>query len=76
MRMFALLFNIFQTYITMIPHLLELNTYEMNIKTKLLEDYVNFVDTTRKQIYNLCICRIIFVSIVIILTNIRVVILS
>ena len=47
----------------------------MNIKTKLLEDYVNFVDTTKKQNFNLWICRIILVFIVIILTNIQVVIL-
>ena len=48
----------------------------MNIKTKLLEEYVNFVDSTKKQNKNLCICTIILVFIVIILTIIRVVILS
>ena len=25
------------------------NTYKMNIKTNLLEEYVNFVDNTKKQ---------------------------
>ena len=40
----------------------------MNIKTKLLEEYVNFVDSTNKQNKNLWICTIILVFIVIILT--------
>ena len=48
----------------------------MNIKTSLLEEYVNFVDNTKKQNKNLWICIIIVVFIVIILTIIRVVILS
>ena len=48
----------------------------MNIKTNLLEEYVNFVDNTKKQNKNLWICTIILVFIVIILTIIRVVILS
>ena len=48
----------------------------MNIKTKLLEEYVNFVDNTKKQNKNLWIFTIILVFIVIILTIIRVVILS
>ena len=43
-------------------------TYKMNIKTKLLEEYVNFVDNTNKQNKNLWICTIILVFIVIILT--------
>ena len=36
-----LLYNlyVFKTY----------NTYKMNIKTNLLEEYVNFVDNTKKQ---------------------------
>ena len=42
-------------------------TYKMNIKTKLLEEYVNFVDNTNKQNKNLWICTIILVFIVIIL---------
>ena len=46
----------------------------MNIKTKLLEEYVNFVDNTKQQNKNLY--TIILVFIVIILTIIRVVILS
>ena len=44
----------------------------MNIKTKLLEEYVNFVDITEKRNKKLWICTIILVFIVIILTNIRV----
>ena len=40
----------------------------MNIKTKLLEEYVNFVDNANKQNKNLWICTIIIVFIVIILT--------
>ena len=40
----------------------------MNIKTKLLEEYVNFVENTRKQNKNLWIYTIILVFIVIILT--------
>ena len=51
-------------------------TYKMNIKTKLLEEFVNFVDNTKKQNKNLWICTIILVFIVIIFTIIRVVILS
>ena len=46
----------------------------MNIKTNLLEAYVNFVDNTKKQNNNLWICTIILVFIAIILTIIRVVI--
>ena len=46
----------------------------MNIKTKLLEEYVNFVDNTKKQNKNLWKCTIILVFIVIILTIIRVLI--
>ena len=48
----------------------------MNIKTILLEDYINFVDNTKKQNKNLWILTIILVFIVIILTIIRVFILS
>ena len=40
----------------------------MNIKTKLLEEYVNFVDDTKKQNKNLWTFTIILVFIVIILT--------
>ena len=43
-------------------------SFKMNIKTKLLEEYVNFVDNTNKQNKNLWICTIILVFIVIILT--------
>ena len=44
----------------------------MNIKTNLLEEYVNFVDTTNKRKKKLWICTIMFVFILIILTIIRV----
>ena len=44
----------------------------MNLKTNLLEDYVNFVDITKKRNKKLWICTIILVFIVIILTIIRV----
>ena len=46
----------------------------MNIKTNLLEEFVNFVDITKKQNKKLWICTIILVFILIILTIIRVVI--
>ena len=39
----------------------------MNIKTNLLEKFVNFVDKTKKRNKNLWICTIILVLIVIIL---------
>ena len=48
------------------------NTYKMNIKTNLLEEYVNFVDTTKKRNEKLWICTIILVFILIILTMIQV----
>ena len=44
----------------------------MNIKTNLLEEYVNFVDNTKKRNKKLCICTITLVFILFILTNIRV----
>ena len=44
----------------------------MNIKTNLLEEYINFVDNTKTQNKNLWICTIILVFIVIILTIIGV----
>ena len=44
----------------------------MNIKTNLLEEYVNLLDNTKKQNKNLCICTIILVFILNILTIIRV----
>ena len=40
----------------------------MNIKTNLLEEYVNYVDNTNKQNQNLWICTIILVFILIIHT--------
>ena len=45
----------------------------MNIKTNLLEEYVNFVDNTKKQNKKLWICTIILVFIVIILTIIGII---
>ena len=39
----------------------------MIIKTNLLEDYVNFVNKTKKQIKYLWVCTIILVFIVIII---------
>ena len=44
------------------------SSFKMNIKTKLLEEYVNFVDITKKKNKNLWICTIILVFIVIMLT--------
>ena len=44
----------------------------MNIKTNLLEDYVNFVDITKKGNKKLWICKIILLFILNILTIIRV----
>ena len=40
----------------------------MNIKTNLLEDYVNFVDITKKRNKKLWICIIILIFILITLT--------
>ena len=39
----------------------------MNIRTNLLEEYVNFVDNTRKQSKNLWICKIILFIVIIII---------
>ena len=47
----------------------------MNIKTNLVEEYVNFVNNTIKQNQNLWICTIILVFILIILTIVFVFIL-
>ena len=44
----------------------------MKIRTNLLEEYVNFVDTTKKRNKKLWICTIILVFILIILTIIGV----
>ena len=44
----------------------------MNIKTNLLEEYVNFVDSTKQQTKFLWICTIILIFIVIILVILRV----
>ena len=44
----------------------------MNIKTDLLEEYVNFVDNTKKRNKKLWICTFILVFILFILTFIRV----
>ena len=74
MRMFTLLLNISQTFLTILTHLLQLN--KMNIKTNLLEDYVNLVDNTKKRNKKLWTCTIILVFVLIILTIIQVVIHS
>ena len=47
-------------------------TYKMNIKTNLLEEYVNFVDNTKKRNNKLRMCTTILVFILIILTIIGV----
>ena len=44
----------------------------MNIKTNLLEEYINFVDKTKKRNKKLWISTIILVFIVIILTVIQI----
>ena len=44
----------------------------MNIKTNLIEEYVNFVDETKKRNNKLWICTILLVFILNILTIIRV----
>ena len=44
----------------------------MNIKTNLIEEYVNFVDTTKRRYKKLWIFTIILVFILFILTIIRV----
>ena len=72
MRIFTFLFNIFRTYITTVSDLLQLNTYNLNIKTNLLEEYVNFVDTTKKRNKKLWICTFILVFILFVLTIIGV----
>ena len=46
----------------------------MNIETNLLEDYINFVDTTKKQNKFLWMFTNILIFIVITLINLRVVI--
>ena len=47
-------------------------TYKMNIKTNLLEEYISFVDSTKKQNNVLWICLFLLVIIAIILTIIQV----
>ena len=44
----------------------------MNIKINLLEEYINFVDNTKKRNKKLWICKVIFVFMVILFTIIRV----
>ena len=61
MRKFTFPFNIFQTYLTLITHLLHRNTYKLNIKTNLLEEDVNFDYNTKKQnnFFKICITLIV-----------------
>ena len=51
-------------------------TYKMNIKTNLIEEYVNFVDNTKKRNKNLWICIIMLLFILVVLTFIIFVIRS
>ena len=51
----------------LISHLLQLNQYIMNIKTNLIEECVNFVDTTNKRNENLWLYIIMLTFIVFIL---------
>ena len=51
-------------------------TYKMNIKTNLLEEYVNFVDNTKKQnkyfkIFIILIVLIMFLFLCFVLYNIK-----
>ena len=61
MSIFTSLFNISRTYLTIVSHLLQLN--EKNIETNLLEEYVYFVDVTKKQNENFKLILILFVVI-------------
>ena len=63
MRLFTFLFNIFLTNITIVSRLLQRSTFQMNNKTNLLKEYVNFVDNTKKQ--NKYFKIIIFVLVII-----------
>ena len=71
-RMFTSLSNISQTNITIITHLLQLNTYKMIIKTKFVEEYVNVVDEKKNRKRKFWICSILLVFILFILTIIQV----
>ena len=66
MTLFAVGFDIFKTHITIVIHLtrviFKLSLYEMNNKTNLLEDYVNFDHSTKKQ--NTYFTRIIILFVV------------
>ena len=48
----------------------QLNQYKKNIKTNLIEEYVNFVDTTNKRNKNIWLYIIMLIFIVFILINI------
>ena len=58
---------IIYNYIHIYENLSQLNQYKMNIKTNLIEEYVNFVDTTNKRNKNLWIYIILLLFIVFIL---------
>ena len=68
MTIFAVGLDIFKTHITIVIHLtrifFKLSLYKMNIETNLLEDHVNFVDSTKKQ--NTYLTRLIILFVVII----------
>ena len=52
MFLFALGFGIFITHITIVIHLNIFFCHKMNIKTNLLEEYINLVEKTKKQSKN------------------------
>ena len=59
--------HIYKEYICTLMRLSQLNQYKMNIKTNLIEEYVNFVDTANKRNKNLWIYIILHLFIVFIL---------
>ena len=54
-------------YIHIYENLSQLNQHKMNIKTNLIEEYVNFVDSTNERNKNLWIYIILLLFIVFIL---------
>ena len=54
-------------YMYTLMRLSQLNQYKMHIKTNLIEEYVNFVDTTNKRNKNLWLYIIMLIFIVFIL---------
>ena len=64
-------YHLFFIFIIKYCRIILIIVYKMNIKTNLLEKYVNFVDNTKKQNKNSRICTIILVFILIRLTIIK-----